>query len=267
MHLTLLFVFVFLALECRGEIGRQLLGQRKRFRKNLPDPSGPKCKPSASRVNPSVPAELESRSFNPLPPIKVRAELKGILQKEGKEVGAELGVQLGLYSRTLLEGWPSCKKYVLVDVWANQSNYLDGANVDQKSQDSRYHRTLRHLAPWSAKLEVCRNFTHICADNYPNSYFDFVYIDARHDYKGALEDMEKWWPKLKSGGIFAGHDYCTNNDGPRQAGDDWSINYDGTKDICERAVKGAVDDFSLYVGRQLSISYREKSWNTWVIRK
>ena len=33
------------------------------------------------------------------------------------------------------------------------------------------------------------------------------YIDARHDYCGCSEDIQNWWPKVKPGGIMAGHDY------------------------------------------------------------
>ena len=36
---------------------------------------------------------------------------------------------------------------------------------------------------------------------------DFVYIDARHDYDGCLEDIVAWYPKLKKGGLIAGHDF------------------------------------------------------------
>lgn len=36
---------------------------------------------------------------------------------------------------------------------------------------------------------------------------DFVYVDARHDYCGVNEDIQAYWPKLKPGGIMAGHDY------------------------------------------------------------
>jgi len=38
---------------------------------------------------------------------------------------------------------------------------------------------------------------------------DFIFVDADHSYEGCLADMRAWWPKLKPGGIFAGHDYST----------------------------------------------------------
>lgn len=36
---------------------------------------------------------------------------------------------------------------------------------------------------------------------------DLVYIDANHDYKYVREDILAWWPKIKKGGVLAGHDY------------------------------------------------------------
>lgn len=36
---------------------------------------------------------------------------------------------------------------------------------------------------------------------------DFVFIDADHAYEPVLEDLKAWFPKVKPGGVFAGHDY------------------------------------------------------------
>jgi hypothetical protein len=32
-------------------------------------------------------------------------------------------------------------------------------------------------------------------------------MHCRHDYCGVMEDLVAYWPKLRSGGIIAGHDY------------------------------------------------------------
>ena len=35
----------------------------------------------------------------------------------------------------------------------------------------------------------------------------FVFIDASHHYRGISVDIAVWWPKIRQGGILAGHDY------------------------------------------------------------
>jgi hypothetical protein len=56
-------------------------------------------------------------------PIKSRIELCLLLQQEGFEVGAELGVQRGHFASETLQRWPKCRRYYLVDIWAPQDNY------------------------------------------------------------------------------------------------------------------------------------------------
>ena len=36
---------------------------------------------------------------------------------------------------------------------------------------------------------------------------DYVFLDAAHDYESVRADIAAWWPKIKPGGWFAGHDY------------------------------------------------------------
>lgn len=36
---------------------------------------------------------------------------------------------------------------------------------------------------------------------------DFVFLDAGHEYPDIESDIRAWWPKVRRGGILAGHDY------------------------------------------------------------
>jgi len=179
---------------------------------------------------------------------------------------AELGVQRGQFAKHNLERWPSCQDYLLVDVWRHQENYIDYANVDNRAQETLLRTTLRNVAPFRSSVRICRDFTSTCVKHEADGHFDVVYVDARHNYKGAMEDMVLWWPKVRKGGVLAGHDYMTAKDvadaTPRQ---DWSVNDDGTRH--KGAVKGAVNDFAATVGRQVVVAYRERIWNSWVIVK
>ncbi len=42
---------------------------------------------------------------------------------------------------------------------------------------------------------------------FPDASVDFVFLDAAHDYQSVTADLRAWWPKIKPGGVLAGHDY------------------------------------------------------------
>jgi predicted O-methyltransferase YrrM len=37
--------------------------------------------------------------------------------------------------------------------------------------------------------------------------WDVVFIDAMHTYEGVLEDIKRWWPRVRPGGVLCLHDY------------------------------------------------------------
>lgn len=46
------------------------------------------------------------------------------------------------------------------------------------------------------------------AAQYEDDSLEFVFIDADHTYEAVKKDVLAWLPKVKSGGILAGHDYA-----------------------------------------------------------
>jgi cephalosporin hydroxylase len=46
---------------------------------------------------------------------------------------------------------------------------------------------------------------------------DFVFIDAEHSFHAVLADLAAWVPKVKAGGVVAGHDYTHGWPGVRDA--------------------------------------------------
>jgi len=62
------------------------------------------------------------------------------------------------------------------------------------------HDLLQYVTPKQGKsVEI--------AATYEDESVDFVFIDAEHTYKYVNGDIQAWLPKLKKGGIMAGHDY------------------------------------------------------------
>eukprot|EP01060_Flectonema_neradi_P024812 TRINITY_DN3368_c5_g1_i1.p1 TRINITY_DN3368_c5_g1~~TRINITY_DN3368_c5_g1_i1.p1 ORF type:complete len:276 (+),score=43.58 TRINITY_DN3368_c5_g1_i1:42-869(+) len=199
--------------------------------------------------------------------IKWRWQIGQLLESEGKLHGAELGVQLGKFSQMILSNWPSCKSYMLVDVWdlSDNANYRDAANVGKEKQGVIYRKMLENLDPYKNQLIINRNFSHNASLSVPPNSLDFVYVDARHDYESVLEDMRDWWTKLRPGGILAGHDFTS-----ARSVRGYGVQRDGSWD--QRAVRGAVVQFSQEVNRGFMVIPDTKNWrkvpfSSWILRK
>ena len=174
--------------------------------------------------------------------------------------GVELGVAGASFSKITLEGWSKCEKYILVDLWGHQENYNDAMNKDQANFDIVYNNAMLHVKAFKDKLEVMRMYTSEAAKKIPDNSVDYVYVDARHDYCGVMEDLENYWPKIRPNGIMAGDDFIFAAEGDRAQ--DWSLCADGTTN--PGAVKGAVIDFC---GKRGLKYYEIPASKNWVIRK
>jgi heme-degrading monooxygenase HmoA len=155
------------------------------------------------------------KRYLPMPTFHHRWELGTILQNLDFKIGVELGVQTGAFAFETLKAWKTADEYVLVDIWASQQNYTDIANfVDHNAFMALTESRMKDAVAkgWLKQYKMCRNFTSSCVCNFEDLHFDYIFVDARHDYKGVLRDIVEWWPKLKVGGIMAGHDYTTQID-------------------------------------------------------
>jgi hypothetical protein len=61
----------------------------------------------------------------------------------------------------------------------------------------------------------------LASAEFADSSLDMVFLDGAHDYESVKKDLECWYPKLKSGAIFAGHDYFWSHDGVQVAVDEF----------------------------------------------
>lgn len=129
----------------------------------------------------------------------------------------ELGVQAGIYADLILNTAPGLHHYVGIDPWIPQprERYRDIANdISLSEHEANMRSALRrldsHHRPDRTRTVTLLRKTSVDAVRlFKNGSLDVVYVDGRHDYFGVLRDMEDWWPKLKIGGLLAGHDYMT----------------------------------------------------------
>jgi len=197
------------------------------------------------------------------PPYKDRFDLLYKLKDyTTPKIVCEVGVQRGEYAKVILQTIPSIEKIYLIDLWQQQENYFDVANVDNLTHQKFMEATITNIKPWQEKAVLLKGHSTQVVTQIPDNSLDWVYIDARHDYKGCYEDITTYWSKIKPGGIMSGHDYMSADE---VHGQDWSICYDGT--INTSAVKGAVNDFATLKKLQVLVSYKESAWHTWTLLK
>lgn len=111
---------------------------------------------------------------------------------------AMIGIQYGAFEKEIgkdYKGVIHC-----IDLWQDESIYQTA--VKNLCEHGPNHAT--YYLHRKASLDAVSFFEY-------NS-LDMVYIDANHFYNEVLADMNAWFPKVRSGGIFAGHDYCHYTD-------------------------------------------------------
>lgn len=118
-------------------------------------------------------------------------------------------------------------KNVSSEDYKNTNDYI--AFEDNAKQEENYQAFKNNC--WflesQGRLKVNRNTSVVASTQYPDEYFDMVFIDADHSYSGVKQDVEVWYPKVKKGGFVGGHDYDYPgyNFGVKQAVDEFVLKH------------------------------------------
>jgi hypothetical protein len=181
--------------------------------------------------------------------ISSREELIKILKPSGN--GIEIGVQLGIFAKHILRSCDNLKLYLL-DCWDQQSNstYEDVANLDNHTQAQYMINTISNTLESFQNVRIIKGYSDEFVDLFKDNFFDFVYVDANHAYDAVKNDLTKWFPKLKKGGLFSGHDYI-----------------DGLFSYANFGVKSAVDEFALKNNLKVYSTKESHPHKTWFIIK
>lgn len=183
--------------------------------------------------------------------IRTRTELPIILNKRRLTGnGVEVGVWKGQFSDFLLSKWKGNTLYS-VDPWRSFSKeeYIDEMNITQKEFDEIYESVTQLLLPYGKRSEIVRDDSVNASERFQHNSLDFVYLDGRHHYEGVKEDIEYWYPKVKPGGLFCGHDYL-----------------DGIIGETHFGVKQAVDEFAKNNNYKVLITDKDE-YPSWFIIK
>lgn len=200
--------------------------------------------------------------------MKERIELIQLLRAikpYGKAV--EIGVLRGDLSKQILENWGGT--LYMVDPWRKLGP--EYSHNDQNETD--YANAIANIAGNEDRAIMIRATSDVAANIFQDGSLDMIYIDANHEYNFVKQDIKLWYPKLKPGGIFSGHDYALM---------DWYNDphfYPNGKDkamylndvfIGKFGVNTAVDEFCAKNQYNLNVTGRgTEEWcgSWWIIKK
>lgn len=118
--------------------------------------------------------------------------------------GVEVGVMCGYYSLELLK-FTNTKMLYGIDPWLNQDHYQEA---------------VRLLRPFGDRSRLITGYSVEVAENFEDGSLDYVFLDGAHDYANVKLDLAAWFPKVRRGGLFYGHDYDWTD--VRKAVDEWT---------------------------------------------
>jgi len=130
--------------------------------------------------------------------------------KKQELIGIEIGTHQALNAFSIIQNLP-IKKLYMVDPY---ELYDDGIN-DYKDREKDFEIAFKRMKPYSDRTffiakpsEVAQRFFELA-----QTPIDFVYIDGAHDYQHVKQDIENYYPFVKSGGVLGGHDFRADCEG------------------------------------------------------
>lgn len=149
--------------------------------------------------------------------------------------GVEVGVWRGDASAGLLTAFPSLVLYA-VDPWDTGGGHT---TLDADAQTLREAKQLYlDKTDFAKERRITVPLESLAAAELvvPDGEMDFVFIDAEHTYEEVSKDLRAWAPKVRTGGLFCGHDY--------------NAPYDRKKIF---GVKRAVDEYAAEKGFKVNV--------------
>lgn len=121
--------------------------------------------------------------------------------------GCEIGVWEGDNSCFMLESCENIKQLIGIDPYIGYVDFagsmvdeqftgvIDKLNSNLESINAKERFKLLHMKSIDAINEI------------QDGQLDFIFIDGSHKYEQVYSDLKLYYNKVKSGGIFSGHDY------------------------------------------------------------
>ena len=118
-------------------------------------------------------------------------------------VVVEIGCSEGHTTEWLLQSNPTLR-ITAIDPY---ENYMDWNGRFLNDREEFYQSTLKRLSIYGDRFRIIRDFSDNVVNQFEDGSLDLLFIDGLHTYEQVLIDSNNYYNKVKSGGIFSGHDY------------------------------------------------------------
>ena len=121
----------------------------------------------------------------------------------------EVGTDLGAYFLQFLTipprepCVPTWERLYLIDTWDTTHFYT---HINQEEMEKRYISVVSRCIQYN-NIYPLRGESVQLSRAFRDNSLSYVYIDAQHHYEAVRDDAKAWLPKVKRGGIYAGHDH------------------------------------------------------------
>lgn len=115
------------------------------------------------------------------------------------EIGSHMGESTSLFASSQM-----FNEIHTIDPHEGEEEFNEMFNYSWQDIKDEWKINTRH---YSDIITLHNSYSYQIVDGFKDQYFDFIYIDGAHDYDSVLRDIQTFLPKLKPGGIIAGHDY------------------------------------------------------------
>ena len=122
-------------------------------------------------------------------------------------VGIEIGTCRAESTSFLLEKCPNIDRIFTIDPYKAYDDW--NGEINQNVIDKFMMIAQENLKSYGDRARMIRETSNDAVNNFTDTLVDFIFVDGDHSYEQTLADCESYYPFLKKGGFFCGHDYSS----------------------------------------------------------
>lgn len=152
-------------------------------------------------------SEWKSPETWPLPWTSAMGLVPEIAKLGDNIIGCELGVHVGSNVVYFFENLPNIKKLIAIDPYLPYDDrVVGGVLVTQEMQNHTKWLFEENTKEYADRIELISKTSDDACSLIEDNSLDYIFIDGDHNYSAVIKDVRNYYSKVKSGGIFAGHD-------------------------------------------------------------